>query len=123
MNGLHQVRQLFLAHIIEVYTPKMIKLIFFFFWTSTRGGALNGLRKIKNLTIISLYCEILNNFATVLFFGTSKSLQSDVVAHKKKLKIIHPFCDILNNFSTVLVFCGFKSDICDFCHVYTWFVS
>jgi hypothetical protein len=41
----------------------------------------------------------------------------------QKLKIIGLFYEFLNNFSTVWVFGGSKSDICDFCHAYTWLVN
>jgi len=50
---------------------------------------------------------------------------ASAVAHPKNLNnlIVGLFCETLNNFSIVLVFGGFKSDIRDFCDVYTRHVS
>jgi len=81
--------------------------------------------KIKKLTTIDLFCEILYNFISVLSFGWFKFQQSGVVAHPKNLNnsIIDLFCETLNKFSTVIVFRGFKSGIRDFCDAYTWHVS
>jgi len=65
-----------------------IKHIYFFFphESQPRGGTLHlaHLEKSK-LTIIDLFCEILNNFTMVLVFSTFKLPQSGVVVHLKKL--------------------------------------
>ena len=42
--------------------------------------------KIKKLTIVSLFYDILNNFIAVLMFDKSKSSLIGVVAHLENLK-------------------------------------